>query len=127
MSLLGPRLLARIREVDIGLPWINLEYRQLPRCSLFPTALVASREDTCVRDAPPQDASLEHRAALTSPSPRDHERTLPREQMRELRSGADVELAVDVPEVVLDRLRAEEEGRGDVAVRAALAYRERHL
>src|SRR5688572_6145537 len=66
-------------------------------------------------------------ARLDRRSARDAARALSREQMSELRSGADVELAIDVSEVVLDRLRAKEESRSDVAVRVAFADRERHL
>ena len=52
---------------------------------------------------------------------------LHRHQPRELRAAADVELAVDLAEVVLDRLRREEQRGRHLAVRHALRDEERDL
>jgi hypothetical protein len=49
------------------------------------------------------------------------------EQSGELRPAADVHLSVDVCEVELDRLRAEEQRRRDVAVRLPLGDLKRDL
>src|SRR5437016_14264068 len=46
---------------------------------------------------------------------------------RELVARPDAELPIDVPQVVLDRLRAEEEFRGGLARRAAAGEEQRDL
>src|SRR2546423_10240403 len=46
---------------------------------------------------------------------------------RELVARPDAELPIDVPQVVLDRLRAEEEPRGGLARRAAAGEEQRDL
>lgn len=49
------------------------------------------------------------------------------EAVGELRAGADAELPVDVPEVEVDRLRAQEELGGGLLVRRAAGDDERDL
>src|SRR5437016_7370260 len=46
---------------------------------------------------------------------------------RELVARSDAELPIDVPQVILDRLRAEEEPRGGLARRAAAGEQQRDL